>query len=262
MSDFGEYPALEVNDVVRIVGGALRHEGAIGVVTTVCESHKPEHYRVRLDGSTGWPWFERKNLALVRPPTPDEKEAPVTESPATESPDPDFVTPELLRSLAEWIERRNPDEFKDVASGLGVLAENVEKEAKEALEESRKENERVERYARVYEAAWCEFHGESPAAESFWANEDRRMGPDAIRAGIRAVLADIEKEEEALAERSWSDLRDAPISVVKVEDRDGDLYVRDDESGEWRRVCSDGKVISMPSQRSYWGYAPYTEVKW
>lgn len=259
MSDFGEYPALEVNDVVRIVGGALRHEGAIGVVTTVCESHKPEHYRVRLDGSTGWPWFERKNLAPVRPPTPDEKEAPVTEPPATESPDPDFVTPELLRSLAEWIERRNPDEFKDVASGLGVLAENVEKEAKEALEESRKENERVERYARVYEAAWCEFHGESPAAESFWANEDRRMGPDAIRAGIRAVL-ELQKYEGALLDgpESWNDLRDVPMTVTKVEDRDGDRYLRT-EKGGWVRDSKRG--LTPLKERSHWDYAPYTEVE-
>jgi len=113
--------------------------------------------------------------------------------------------------------------------------------------------ERVDTYARVF----------LDAAAEWWRGEDQSdftpapMTP-AVKFGIRAVLAEVEKER-APKPRQWDDLRFIPTEVERVYDKFGRVIVRDRYAAYgWvfpREKCGVALFEHMLAD-----HAPYTEI--
>lgn len=117
------------------------------------------------------------------------------------------------------------------------------------LGDEQAEDERVDRYAQLF----------LDGAAEWWREEQSDFAPapmtPAVKSGIRAVLAEIDKERP-IVPRQWYDLRDLPADVDRVTDRDDQVYTRDPETALGWRI--DGCVMLFTRTLNEFG--PYTEI--
>lgn len=178
------------------------------------------------------------------------------------------ITPELLRAVGSWLVQQPGS--TDMA--LVEITEQADR-----LEQERAGEKRVDELAQIL----IDSRKEVLPWYSCWGelNEENREG---FRAGIRAVLAHLEDERtprfimnatndhiSAVIEdgepfvhgrdftvgerrgagdepRQWRDLRDVPVAVTQVRDKDGDAYRRSDNAeckweireqpGQWTEI--------------------------
>ncbi|TWH05510.1 hypothetical protein L618_008700000020 [Rhodococcus rhodochrous J45] len=151
----------------------------------------------------------------------------------------------------------DPGELTEVADFLGALGFDDAADALRTAARNSKsrsdEDERVDRYARVF----------LDGAAEWWREDQSDFTPipmtPAVKAGIRAVLAEVEKER-APKPRQWNDLRFIPEDVTRVRSTDVDgrdhVFVRGQarHGWLWHDTGAPASTMFMHS------YAPYTEI--
>lgn len=159
------------------------------------------------------------------------------------------ITPEILRTVADWYETRNNARgFADIVTELREDANLIEEKVK------------LDRLVRLYWIEWIrEF---DPVNEVTFP---RGIELDAIRAGIRGVLAAIDAQKEADSTkrepRTWNRLDDVPHDVV-VTDRDGARWEWQPHHSGWAWIDSTHSTwrIRRAEADTDAKLAPFTEV--